>query len=101
MFDIMKNYYKCLFLLLLLYVLTQMINVTFYLVSSSFPSACNKSLSETSPCCNGFGTSPWGNCFGGVDVAFAKLAKRDLLALLILQGDFVREFWGLEVWLVD
>ena len=73
-----------------------MINVIFYLVSSSFPSACNKSLSETSPCSNGFRTLPRDNCFGGVDVAFAKSAERDLLALLIIHGDFVREFWGLE-----
>ena len=73
-----------------------MINVIFYLVQSSFPSACNISLSETSPCSNGFGTSPLCNCFGGVDVAFAKTADRDLLALLIIQGDFVREFCGLK-----
>ena len=87
----MKKHYKSLFFLLL-YVLIQTINVTFYLVSSSFQSVCNKSLSGTSPCCN---------CFATFDVPFVKSPKRDLLALLIIQGDFVTEFSVLKGSLVD
>ena len=87
----MKNHCKFLFFLLL-YMLRQMFNATFYFVSSSFPTACNKSLSGTSPC---------SNCFVTFDVSFVKSPERDLLALLIIQGDFVTEFSGLEGSLVD
>ena len=91
MFNIMKNHCKFLFFLLL-YMLRETINVTFYFVSSSFPNACNKSLSGTSPC---------SNCFATFDVSFVKCPKRDLLALLIIHGYFVTEFSGLEGSLLD